>query len=251
MEQLLPSLNVFKTRVNLGTYDQLLDIIADRIDTRQPLCVDTSNTVVLSLAATDNTFRKALNSFDLLLPDSRPLLWYLQLLGGDIRETCFGPETALQVWNRFSGSNKILILGSNEETEKAFENKFSKPARWITERVDPENKENMKWLQNEIEETDPEIIFLALGCPKSYFVLEQIKHSIKRAVVIHVGGSFDLISGRKKLTPIKLQRLGLGWLYRLIQEPGRLWKRYLKFNTLFLLCVLRYYIPDRKKASNC
>ena len=248
MEQLLPSLNVFKARVNLGTYDQLLDIIADRIETQKSLCVDTSNTVVLSLAATDNNFQEALKSFDLLLPDSRPLLWYLQLLGGNIRDTCYGPETTLRVWHRFSGSNKFLIIGSNKKTERAFEIKFSKPARWITEKVDPEDKGNMKWLQQEIELIDPDIIFLALGCPKSYFVLQQIKHTIKRAVVIHVGGSFDLISGSKKITPIWLQRLGLGWLYRLIQEPKRLWKRYLKFNTLFILCVCRYFLSDRKKV---
>ena len=248
MDQILPSLNVFKTRVNLGTYDQLLDIISERIEIQKTLCIDTSNTVVLSLAATDNKFREALKSYDLLLPDARPLVWYLKLLGGNIRETCYGPETALRVWRRFSCSNKVLIIGSNEKTEKAFESKFSKPARWITEKINPESRENMTWLQWEIETIDPEIIFLALGCPKSYFVLQQIKHSIKRAVVIHVGGSFDLISGRKKLTPIRLQRMGLGWLYRLTQEPRRLWKRYLKFNSLFILCVCRYYISDRKKA---
>ena len=64
MEQLLPSLNVFKARVNMGTYDQLLNIIADRIEKQKPLCIDTSNTVVLSLAATDDNFRVALKSFD-------------------------------------------------------------------------------------------------------------------------------------------------------------------------------------------
>ena len=192
MEPLLPSLNVFKAGVNLGTYDQLLDIIADRIEIQKSLCIDTSNTVVLSLAATDNNFREALKSFDLLLPDARPLLWYLQLLGGNIQETCYGPETAIRVWQRFSDSKKILIIGSNEKTEKAFESKFSRPARWITEKVNPEDKDNMVWLQQEIELTDPDIIFLALGCPKSYFVLQQIKHTLKRAVVIHVGGSFDL-----------------------------------------------------------
>ncbi len=249
MKSLLPSLNVFKTKVHMGTYDQLLDIVSDSIQAQKPLCVDTSNTLVLSLAATDHDFRQALNSFDLLLPDARPLVWYLQLLGGDIQDTCYGPETALRVWHRFSETHKIMVIGSNAETEKAFENKFSKPARWITEIVTPKDKKSMAWVTQEIESTNPDIIFLALGCPKSYFLLQQIKPLVKRAVIIHVGGSFDLISGRKKITPLWIQRLGMGWFYRITQEPGRLWKRYLKFNTLFILCVCRYYLSDRNKAK--
>ena len=247
MEQLLPSLNVFRSEVSLGTYDQLLDVIADKIQTQTPLFVDTSNTVVLSLSAVNNKFRRALKAFDILLPDARPLVWYLQLLGGDIHDTCYGPETALRVWHRFSGTNKIMVIGSTEKTRKAFETKFIKPARWLTEIIDLKKKDHLRWVEQEIKSTDPDIIFLALGCPKSYFLLHEIKHAIKRAVVIHVGGSFDLISGQKKITPVWLQRIGMGWFYRFTQEPGRLWKRYLKFNTLFLLCVCIYYLSDKKK----
>ncbi len=249
MNRILPSLNVFKTKVHIGKYSDIIEIIDKTIKDNTKICIDTSNTVVMSLAVIDMKFRKALSKFDILVPDSMPLVWYLRFLGGNIKTTCYGPETTLRVWNRFSETCKIMIIGSDEETRSLFEKKFSRPVRWITDKLDPEKEDNMNWLKDEILETDPDIIFLGLGCPKSYYVLEKITNHIKRGAVIHIGGSFDLISGRKKVTPYLIQKMGLGWLFRLFHEPKRLYKRYLKFNTLFIMFSAIYFIKDKISAQ--
>jgi len=242
----LSSLEVFNTKIHIGTYDDLLQIISEVIETNKTVSIDTSNTMIVSLAVIDNNFHAALKSFDILVPDSMPLVWYLRLLGGNIKDTCYGPETALRVWNKFSETNKIIIIGSDQETQALFESKYKKPVKWITSNIDPDNFETIEWLEKEIQEVDPDIIFLGLGCPKSYYLLQRLQSRIKRGVIIHVGGSFDLISGKNKITPVKMQKLGLGWLFRLCEEPKRLFPRYLKYNSLFILFVLLYYFKNKK-----
>ena len=249
MNKILPSFNVFKTKVHIGQYSDIITIIDKAIKQHAKVCIDTSNTVVMSLAATDTKFRQALSCFDILVPDSMPLVWYLKLLGANIKTTCYGPETTLRVWNKFSKDYKIMIIGSDEKTRSLFEKKFSKPVRWVTDKLDPDKEDNMNWLKDEILETDPDIIFLGLGCPKSYYVLEKITNHINKGAIIHIGGSFDLISGRKKVTPYFIQKMGLGWLFRLLHEPKRLYKRYLKFNTLFIILSIIYFIKDKRYAN--
>lgn len=241
---------VFKTKVCLGTFDDILTIIRETMATGQRVCIDTSNTVVVSLAAINGKFRKALETFDILLSDSMPLVWYLRLLGSRIKTTCYAPEATLRIWDRFSGNSKIMVIGSDDKTKALFESKFNKPASWVTSRIDPDDPEAVSRLIRQINRVDPDILFLALGCPKSYYMLQKIKAQIKRGAIIHVGGSFDIVSGRKRITPAKFQKLGLGWLFRLTQEPCRLIKRYMIFNTLFILCVFRYFLKNRRQAAD-
>jgi N-acetylglucosaminyldiphosphoundecaprenol N-acetyl-beta-D-mannosaminyltransferase len=246
----LPSLMVFKTRVCLGTFDDILTIIRETKSAGQKVSIDTSNTVVVSLAAINGKFREALETFDILFSDSMPLVWYLRLLGSRIKTTCYAPEATLRIWDRFSGNSKIMVVGSDDKTRALFESKFNKPAAWVTSRIDPDNPAAVSQLIRQVNSVDPDILFLALGCPKSYYMLQKIKAQIKRGAIIHVGGSFDIVSGRKRITPAKFQKLGLGWLFRLTQEPGRLTKRYMIFNTLFILCVFRYFLKNRRQAAD-
>jgi N-acetylglucosaminyldiphosphoundecaprenol N-acetyl-beta-D-mannosaminyltransferase len=67
--------------------------------------------------------------------------------------------------------------------------------------------------------------------------------------VVHgVGGSFDVMAGKVERAPVIWQKLGLEWLYRVKQEPGRLWRRYLVTNSLFCVMVLKQYLSDRRKS---
>ena len=241
---------VFKTRVCLGTFDDILTIIRETKSTGQKVSIDTSNTVVVSLAAINCKFRKALETFDMLFSDSMPLVWYLRLLGSRIKTTCYAPEATLRIWNQFSGNSKIMIVGSDDKTKTLFESKFTKPAAWITSRIDPDNPDAVNQLILQVNSVEPDILFLALGCPKSYYLFQKINAQIKRGAIIHVGGSFDIVSGKARITPVKFQKSGLGWLFRLTQEPGRLIKRYMIFNTLFILCVFRYYKKNRRQAAD-
>ena len=242
----LPSMQVFNSQVNIGTYDDLLRMVEIASKGDRVYAIDTSNTMVLGLAARNETFHRALQSFDIILPDAMPLVWYMRLVGARIKDTCYGPETTQRILDKFAISKRIMIIGADETTKSMFEERFFIPAAWITRLIDTNSPDHIKLIITDIQKCDPDIIFLGLGCPKSYYLLDKIKHHISRGIIIHVGGSFDIISGTAKVIPASIRKLGLGWLYRLIQEPRRMWKRYLKYNSMFLIYSLLYYARNKQ-----
>ena len=92
---------------------------------------------------------------------------------------------------------------------------------------------------NKIRKTKPQIIFVGLGCPLQEKWMSDNCQKIEQGVLIGVGAAFDFISGRVEQAPIWMQNSGLEWLFRLIQEPRRLWKRYLWQNSLFIFQILK------------
>ena len=83
------------------------------------------------------------------------------------------------------------------------------------------------------------MLFVAITSPKKEIFLNQYKDIIKVPFIMGVGGSFDVISGKTKRAPLWMQNSGLEWLYRVMQEPARLWKRYLVTNSLFIYMIVR------------
>jgi N-acetylglucosaminyldiphosphoundecaprenol N-acetyl-beta-D-mannosaminyltransferase len=88
------------------------------------------------------------------------------------------------------------------------------------------------------------LVFIGLGCPKQEAFAYRHRHSI-RAVQVCVGAAFDFHAGVKPTAPAWMQKRGLEWLYRLIKEPGRLWKRYLVTNTTYCALFARYAVQKR------
>lgn len=242
----LPSVRVFKTRFHAGTYEDLLAVIEDTLARGGLMAIDTSNTMVASLAAVDGRYREALENFDLRVPDGMPLVWYMRLLGAPLSDTCYAPETLQRVWRVCFGRKRIMVIGADPVTRDLFIAKHGEPAAWNTEILDPANAAQMDELGRQVRVVDPDVLFIGLSCPKSYYLFEALRPRMERGVVIHVGGSFDLVSGRKRITPKLLQRLGLGWLFRLLMEPRRLFTRYLKYNSLFLFHALTCFVGDRR-----
>jgi N-acetylglucosaminyldiphosphoundecaprenol N-acetyl-beta-D-mannosaminyltransferase len=86
----------------------------------------------------------------------------------------------------------------------------------------------------EINQCSPDVIWVCLGCPKQELWVARNKDYLNTKVILAVGQAMDIIAGTKRRAPSWTHPLGLEWLYRLIKEPSRLWKRYLVTNTIFL-----------------
>ena len=95
-----------------------------------------------------------------------------------------------------------------------------------------------------INAADPDVIWVCLGCPKQEMWMQSHKDRLNAKVLLAVGLAFEVIAGVRKRAPRVLRACGLEWLYRLFQEPRRLWRRYLVYNTLF---IYRYLLEARKK----
>ena len=139
-----------------------------------------------------------------------------------------------------------MIIGSDLFTKNAYTKKYRRKHIWITNLIDPFNKHSIIKIIQLIKKNRPQIIFFALGCPKQYYLLSKIKRHLTYEIIIGVGGSFDLVAGIRHTAPPIIRFLGLNWAYRLTLEPKRLWKRYSKYNTLFIYLCFSNFLKDLK-----
>ena len=90
-----------------------------------------------------------------------------------------------------------------------------------------------------VNQSGARILLVAFGAPRQELWLERWKQQLEPSVTVGVGGLFDFYSGRIPRAPAWMREMGLEWVYRLIQEPGRMWRRYIIGNPLFLYRVRR------------
>jgi exopolysaccharide biosynthesis WecB/TagA/CpsF family protein len=190
----------------------------------------------------DRDLKKQVNHFDMITPDGQPVRWGLNLLyGASLEDRVYGPELMLRLCRQaaVAGISVYLYGGSETVSRKLASNlaeQFpdlkivgyeSPPYRALTAEEDREVIMRMN-------ESGAGIVFIGLGCPKQDQFAFDHRESI-HAVQVCVGAAFDFHAGEKSIAPEWMQRHGLEWLFRLVQEPGRLWRRYLVTNSVFLM----------------
>jgi N-acetylglucosaminyldiphosphoundecaprenol N-acetyl-beta-D-mannosaminyltransferase len=99
---------------------------------------------------------------------------------------------------------------------------------------------------NDIAAACPHVVFVALGAPKQELFIDQYLRNLNVPMAAGVGGSFEILTGVTHRAPKAIQQAGLEWLYRLCQEPRRLWRRYLFGNPKFLFIMSRYWVLGRR-----
>lgn len=108
------------------------------------------------------------------------------------------------------------------------------------------DEQSLSAVLHQIQSVRPHLVFVALGAPKQELFIDQYLRNLKIPVAVGVGGSFEIITGVTHRAPRMIQRVGLEWLYRLCQEPRRLWRRYILGNPHFLWIMGRYWFARRK-----
>lgn len=199
----------------------------------------------------DMAFQKVVNEADLVTPDGVPLVWALKLLGVPDATRVYGPDLTLHVCQRAAEEGiPIGLYGGTPESLEAFVQfleanypgiqincKIAPPFRPLTE------EEDVQYTQ-QINESGVRILFVGIGCPKQEKWMAEHKDKLS-AVMLGVGAAFDFHTGRVKQAPSWMQRVGLEWLFRLMMEPGRLWKRYFKHNPRFVFLFIRQMISAK------
>ena len=188
----------------------------------------------------DKNFNNLINNADYVVPDGKPLVWVQKLNGYKSAKQVRGRDLTHSLCKLsekrgykvgfYGGTKNVLKLVYDKMAtyypELDIEYVYSPPFRTLTE------IENEKIIDN-INASNINILFVALGCPKQEIWMK--KHSSRlRCILIGVGAAFDFISENKKESPRWLNTLGLEWLFRLISEPRRLWRRYLIQNPRFV-----------------
>ena len=207
----------------------------------QYICVGNVHTTVM--AHDDPNYRRVQNSAAFVLPDGKPLSVYSRKHGFPEAQRVTGPDLMLALFARDNGL-RHYFYGSTEETLAALEEKLrerypglaiagmvSPPFRALTGEEDAAEVER-------INASGADIIWVGLGAPKQELWMYEHRGSVN-GVMIGVGAGFDYHAGRIRRAPAWMQRLSLEWLYRLLQDPRRLFRRYLVTNTRYLWLIHR------------
>ena len=175
-------------------------------------------------------------------------------LGAPGQERVYGPKLMIKLIETSTQSSiPIGFYGSSPEVLKNLVNKIKKEYHSIdiaysfSPPFRPISDEEDKKVINDINSSRVRILFVGLGCPKQERWMSQHKGKIC-AVMIGVGAAFDFYAGAKPQAPAWMQKRGLEWLYRLLQEPRRLWKRYLYNNPRFIMLVLNQIFLSNRNS---
>jgi len=187
-----------------------------------------------------------LKSADMVTADGMPIVLLSKLLRNPLPERVTGADMVPAICSRFAEKGlSVYVLGGDKD---AVAEAFAKLPPVKVAGIDPafvKINEEQPEIVERINAAEPDILFVALGNPKQELWMGRNSAKLKAGVMIGVGGTFNFITGRVKRAPRWMQRCGLEWIYRIIQEPGRLWRRYayglVKFSWLSLRALLGGY----------
>jgi N-acetylglucosaminyldiphosphoundecaprenol N-acetyl-beta-D-mannosaminyltransferase len=188
--------------------------------------------------------RNSVTSADIISADGQPLVWASKCLGTPLPERVAGIDLMQQLVEFAHRKNyKIYLLGAKEEVVRKVVDLYSGqygPQIIAGYRNGYFSKEEEPLIAKEIALSGANLLFVAITSPKKEIFLNKYKDLLKDvSFIMGVGGSFDVVAGKVSRAPVWMQKFGQEWLYRVIQEPRRMWKRYLLTNTTFLYLILK------------
>ena len=239
---------LFGVRLHAGRIEQVLQTLLAWASQGRSATVCLANVDMLTRARHRPALAAALDDAALVLTDGMPLVWALRTLGGltapGAVERISGPSLTLALLDQAQAQGLPVYFygGGTAELDLLVRNLRQRfPGLRIAGAESPpllpeEPPEDAAALAR-IRASGARLVFVGLGCPKQEFWMRRHAPRLE-AVCLGVGYAFPLLAGTQTRAPVWMQRSGLEWLYRLAQEPGRLWKRYLIGNSQFLgLCL--------------
>ena len=253
----VPRVNVLGIGISAVNLLEARAIILDAVGAKRKGYVTVASVHGVSEAQSDAEYRRILNSAILTTPDGMPLVWLGRLHGFKNMDRVYGPDLLLELCAATKdGSVRHFLYGGApgvvEKLKSALESRF--PGLCVcgtyTPPFRPLNPEEDGELLAKMEDTRPDICWVGISTPKQERFMAAYLDKLRVTVMIGVGAAFDMHSGRTRQAPRWMQRRGLEWLFRLTQEPKRLWKRYLINNPLFVIRILAQFAGLRRSSLN-
>jgi N-acetylglucosaminyldiphosphoundecaprenol N-acetyl-beta-D-mannosaminyltransferase len=217
------------------TTAETIEAIHRMVESRQPHYLVTANVDFLVQAQEDVELRRILFDAHLVLCDGTPLVWASQLLGNPLVERVAGADLVpLLLRVAAEKGYRVFFLGATPESaSRAVDNlKKLHPTLAIVGNYSPPFNKLLEMDHDEIQrrilDAKPDLLFVSFGCPKQEKWIAMHYRSLNVPVSVGVGATIDFLAGSVKRAPAWMQRIGAEWIYRLAQEPRRLFKRYAK-----------------------
>ena len=242
--------------IAVATMEEVVTFVNDWIE--RPTCsrlVTFTNVHMVVEASLYEPFKQILSLMDLNCPDGFPVFWLTRHQCGERAQKVSGPDFMERFCEQsVARGHRHFLYGGGagvaQETASALEERYegiqiagvySPPYRLLSEE---ENDD----IGRTIEESGAHVVWVCLGCPKQEKWMADMRDRLPGKVILAVGQAFDLLAGRTQRSPGFLSRHGGEWIFRLIKEPRRLWKRYLVTN-LFFVALLAWETISRKQGA--
>lgn len=235
---------IMNTYVNAINMQQTIDYVEKIIAEGNPTQHVVINASKINLMEDDSKLAQIVNSCPLINADGASVVWAAKRLGIPLKERVTGCDLfqKLMAVSEKKGY-KVFLFGAKEEVvtkvkaiyEQQYPNIQIVGYRngYFTEKDEPQIVKQMR-------DSGADMMFVAFSSPKKEYWVSKYLNEINIPFVMGVGGSFDIVAGVTKRAPIWFQEHGLEWLYRFVQEPRRMWKRYIIGNARFVALTYKY-----------
>jgi N-acetylglucosaminyldiphosphoundecaprenol N-acetyl-beta-D-mannosaminyltransferase len=255
MKDHIPTTWVLNSPITSLSLEEQIFLMLKWARIRESRSVCLANVHMIMEAYKDQSFAQVLESADLVSPDGMPLVWMLRKLGISDQNRVAGMDVFLNLCELAQQSKiSVFFLGSHTAILEKIKEKLARefpalqvagmealPFRPLADVIETEDKE----VVHKINQSGAGLLFVCLGCPKQEFWISRHQGKIK-AVMIGLGAVFPTYAGIYRRAPRYIRELGLEWLYRLFQEPRRLWNRYSQTIPPFVYLALQQVLTKSK-----
>lgn len=241
--------SVFGLHYSVTNYQEASDVIISHATSRNSFTVAALPVHGLIESYRYKKYNKVANNIDMVVPDGYPIIWSLNIMYNlSLKERVCGADLTLHVLRKASELQlKVFLYGSYENTIRRFSEFINRnypgvivcgvhPDRF-REATEEEDEKDIEMING----SGAHIVLVGRGCPRQEYWIESHKDKI-HAAMMAIGGAFDWHAKTVKRAPKWIQRMALEWLFRLLVEPRRLWKRYFITNSLYLYLMGNYLV---------
>lgn len=239
-----------------GSFEETVDLLADAIRTGSGARVATANLDFVARARRDKTLRDDLAAASLVVADGSPVTMLARAAGGSRTGRVPGVDLVGALCARAGelGGLRAAIYGSDVLTamHAATNLESANPGLQFVATICPPFRKLSRDEEDAdiaaLADSEPDVVFVALGCPRQERLIAEHWSALPNAVWIGVGGTFDFYAGKRLRAPRVAQAVGAEWLVRLAQEPRRLWRRYFVDDIPALVAVAPGCLRRRQKS---
>lgn len=247
------TIDLLGTEVHSLNMKEVLNLCDESIITKNLLLLGVVNVAKIVNCRKNTELRKSLDETDIILADGLPIVWLSKLIGKPLPERVAGIDIMYRLLELSSHKNYgVYFLGARDQVVQKVVDYVQQeyPGVHVAGFRDGYFEEfEAKDVAEEICNSSADILFVAMTSPKKENFLRAWREYMNVPVCHGVGGSFDVVAGVTKRAPMWMQRVGLEWFYRVIQEPRRMWKRYLVTNTNFIWLCFREIVRHRFRLN--
>jgi N-acetylglucosaminyldiphosphoundecaprenol N-acetyl-beta-D-mannosaminyltransferase len=248
--------SVLGVPVAVTDYEHTMDWIDAMVARRERGYICAASVYPLMVCQDDPELRDAVLGSSLTVPDGQPLVWAMNALGEASPSRVYGPDLMARYCERSAatGTRMFLYGGRNQGAlvQLTLNLRRRYPGLRIVGGYAPPYREltedERQRVIDEIGGSGADVVWVGIGVPKQEKWMACMRKELEAPVLIGVGAAFDFHAGITPQAPERVQNLGLEWLFRLIQEPRRLWRRYLRYNPRFIVGFVRQYLRHRRRA---